>query len=137
VTSSDHVAVAAEAGLTYVNDAVPGITRERREDGWLYRRPDGTPIVDPHERAWIDAIGIPPAWTHVWISPVPDGHILATGRDTRGRKQYRYHPAGARCVTPPSTTGWARSDGRCQASGGASTGTSTARVCPGRRCWAP
>jgi DNA topoisomerase-1 len=85
-------AVAEAARLTYVNDAVPGITRERRGTGWLYRRPDGTAIVDPDERAWIDAIGIPPAWTQVWISPTPDGHILATGRDARGRKQYRYHP---------------------------------------------
>jgi DNA topoisomerase-1 len=85
-------ALAEAARLTYVNDAVPGITRERRGTGWLYRRPDGTAIVDPDERAWIDAIGIPPAWTQVWISPTPDGHVLATGRDARGRKQYRYHP---------------------------------------------
>jgi DNA topoisomerase-1 len=85
--------VAAEcAGLTYVTDAIPGITRERRADGWHYRRPDGTEILDEAERAWIDAIGIPPAWTQVWISPTPNGHILATGRDSRGRKQYRYHP---------------------------------------------
>ncbi|MCW2690894.1 MAG: topoisomerase [Mycobacterium sp.] len=85
--------VAAEcAGLTYVTDTLPGITRERGEDGWVYRRPDGSIITDPDERAWIDAIGIPPAWTDVWISPRPDGHILATGRDSRGRKQYRYHP---------------------------------------------
>jgi DNA topoisomerase I len=91
VTSSDAVDVAAEAGLAYVNDALPGITRERRQNGWLYRRPDGTAIVDPEERAWIDAIGIPPAWTDVWISPIPNGHILATGRDNRGRKPYRYH----------------------------------------------
>ena len=53
--------VAAECGgLAYVNDAIPGITRERREDGWRYLRPDGTEIVDPAERVWIDAIGIPP-----------------------------------------------------------------------------
>jgi DNA topoisomerase I len=89
---SDPAAVAADAGLAYVTDTAPGITRERGDDGWVYRRPDGTPITDPDERAWIDAIGIPPAWTHVWISPRPDGHILATGRDARGRKQYRYHP---------------------------------------------
>jgi DNA topoisomerase-1 len=53
--------VAAEcAGLTYVTDAIPGITRQRRRDGWHYRRPDGTEIIDPAERAWIDAIDIPP-----------------------------------------------------------------------------
>ena len=85
--------VAAEcAGLTHVTDDIPGITRQRRAEGWDYRRPDGTEIVDPAERARIDAIGIPPAWTQVWISPAPNGHILATGRDSRGRKQYRYHP---------------------------------------------
>jgi DNA topoisomerase-1 len=88
----DPAAVAEAAGLAYVTDAVPGITRERTGGGWLYRRADGTAITDPDERAWIDAIGIPPAWTRVWISPTPDGHLLATGRDSRGRKQYRYHP---------------------------------------------
>lgn len=91
VTNPDPV-VAETAGLTYINDAIPGITRERWGRGWSYRRPDGTLIVDPAERAWIDAIRIPPAWTNVWISPTPNGHILATGRDTQGRKQYRYHP---------------------------------------------
>jgi DNA topoisomerase-1 len=85
--------VASEcAGLTHVTDDIPGITRQRRAKGWDYRRPDGTEIVDPAERARIDAIGIPPAWTQVWISPASNGHILATGRDSRGRKQYRYHP---------------------------------------------
>jgi DNA topoisomerase-1 len=85
--------VAAErAGLVYITDAVPGITRERREGGWRYLRPDGSVVTDPDERARIDGIGIPPGWTHVWISPLPDGHLQATGRDSRGRKQYRYHP---------------------------------------------
>jgi DNA topoisomerase-1 len=85
--------VAAErAGLTYVTDAVPGIARERREGGWRYRCPDGVVVTDPAERARIEAIGIPPAWTRVWISPVADGHVQATGRDGRRRKQYRYHP---------------------------------------------
>jgi DNA topoisomerase I len=88
----DALTAADEAGLYYVNDARPGITRRKQGKGWSYRRPDGTVIDDPAERAWIDAIVIPPAWTDVWISPVPDGHILATGRDTKGRKQYRYHP---------------------------------------------
>jgi DNA topoisomerase-1 len=84
-------AAAECAGLTYVTDTIPGITRERDGDGWAYRRPDGSPVPD-RDRDWIDAIGIPPAWTDVWISPRPDGHILATGHDSRGRKQYIYHP---------------------------------------------
>ena len=87
----DSLVAADEAGLYYVNDARPGITRRRRGKGWSYVRPDGKK-VNGKERAWIDAIVIPPAWTDVWISPVPDGHILATGRDQKGRKQYRYHP---------------------------------------------
>jgi len=88
----DPFAAADEAGLVYVNDAIPGITRERREKGWAYLRPDGTRIDDPAEQRRIDAIGIPPGWAHVWISPIPNGHILATGRDSKTRKQYRYNP---------------------------------------------
>ena len=87
-------AEAETAGLLHVTDLAPGITRTR--DGgndWIYRRPDGAEITDEAERARINAIGIPPAWTDVWISPSVDGHIQATGRDSRGRKQYRYHPA--------------------------------------------
>ena len=88
----DALTAADEAGLYYVNDARPGTTRRKQGKGWSYRRADGKVIDKPKERAWIDAIAIPPAWTDVWISPVPDGHILATGRDAKGRKQYRYHP---------------------------------------------
>ena len=87
----DSLVAADEAGLYYVNDARPGITRRRRGKGWSYVHPDGKPVSE-RDRAWIDAVVIPPAWTDVWISPVPDGHILATGRDQKGRKQYRYHP---------------------------------------------
>jgi DNA topoisomerase-1 len=87
----DPFAAADEAGLVYVNDAVPGITRERDGKGWVFRGPDGVVVNDPAERDRILAIGIPPAWTHVWISPIPNGHIQATGRDAKGRKQYRYH----------------------------------------------
>jgi DNA topoisomerase I len=86
-------AEAEAAGLRHVTDLAPGITRTRAGDGWTYRRPGGAEITDDAERARIDAIGIPPAWTEVWISPFADGHIQATGRDSRGRKQYRYHPA--------------------------------------------
>jgi DNA topoisomerase-1 len=85
-------AAADAAGLRYVNDATPGIHRRKRGTGFSYERPDGTVITDRTERARIAAIAIPPAWTDVWICPAPDGHVLATGRDARGRKQYRYHP---------------------------------------------
>jgi DNA topoisomerase-1 len=89
--AAEPVALALDAGLEYVNDTLPGLTRKRGREGWVYYRQDGTPITDPAERARIDAIRIPPRWTHVWISPSPRGHIQATGRDSRSRKQYRYH----------------------------------------------
>jgi DNA topoisomerase-1 len=86
-------AEAEAAGLRHVTDLAPGITRAGDERDWAYRLPDGTEITDAAERERINAIGVPPAWTDVWISPYADGHIQATGRDSRGRKQYRYHPA--------------------------------------------
>jgi DNA topoisomerase I len=88
----DSLEAAAAAGLRYVTDEMPCIRRRRRGRGWEYTDPAGQRITDADERRRIDAIAIPPAWTEVWICPDPDGHILATGRDARGRKQYRYHP---------------------------------------------
>lgn len=78
-------------GLLIVDDSAPGITRRRAGTGFSYRTPDGTVTRDPETLARIRALAIPPAWTDVWISPHPDGHIQATGRDDAGRKQYRYH----------------------------------------------
>ncbi len=92
MTATDPAAVAVDAGLRYVNDLKPGISRRRQGKGFSYRRADGSLVTDPEERARIEAIVIPPAWTDVWICLRPDGHIQATGRDERGRKQYRYHP---------------------------------------------
>jgi DNA topoisomerase-1 len=82
---------ARAAGLRHVSDERPGITRRRRGRGWQYTRPDGA-TVGRKERARIDQLAIPPAWTDVWICTSPNGHLQATGRDARGRKQYRYHP---------------------------------------------
>lgn len=79
-----------DTALTYVSDAEPGIRRIRKGTGFSYRTPEGRPVSDT-VRARIEALVIPPAWTDVWISPEADGHIQATGRDQRGRKQYRYH----------------------------------------------
>jgi DNA topoisomerase-1 len=89
--SEEALAAADDAGLYYVSDLQPGITRRRRGRGWSYHRPDGSTIEDEGERARIASIAVPPAWTDVWISPIADGHIQATGRDAKGRKQYRYH----------------------------------------------
>jgi DNA topoisomerase I len=82
---------AATAGLRYVTDAKPGMRRRQRAGRFRYLRPDGTRLADKTAIRRIRSLAIPPAWTDVWISPFPDGHIQATGRDARGRKQYRYH----------------------------------------------
>ncbi len=83
---------AHEAGLRYVTDDTPGITRRGAGKGFSYRDPDGSKVTDKRVLARIKALAIPPAWTDVWICPSPNGHLQATGRDDRGRKQYRYHP---------------------------------------------
>jgi DNA topoisomerase-1 len=83
-------------GLLYVNDDDPGLRRIKSGDGFDYRDPDGERIDDAGALERIRALAIPPAWTDVWICPSPRGHIQATGRDQRGRKQYRYHDAWRR-----------------------------------------
>ena len=92
VAQPDPAESAREAGLRYVTDSRPGFTRRRRGKGFTYLYPDGEPLKDEDTLARIRSLAIPPAWTDVWISPSPRGHIQATGRDARGRKQYRYHP---------------------------------------------
>ena len=84
-------AVIAEAGLVYVTDEDPGIRRRGTGAGVSYLKPDGRVLRDEKTLDRIRKLAIPPAYTDVWISPDPDGHIQATGRDQRGRKQYRYH----------------------------------------------
>jgi DNA topoisomerase-1 len=82
---------AKAANLRYVSDSRPGITRRRSGKGFTYTDPKGERLTDAGELARIKALAIPPAWTDVWISPYANGHIQATGRDEKGRKQYRYH----------------------------------------------
>ncbi len=77
--------------IYYPNDR-PGIRRKRRGRGFSYLAPDGTRIEDETERARIASLAVPPAYENVWICPLPNGHLQATGNDARGRKQYRYHP---------------------------------------------
>jgi DNA topoisomerase-1 len=89
---SDPAASAADAGLRYVTDATAGIRRIRAGRGFRYVDADGRPLRDRDHLDWIRSLAIPPAWTDVWICPSPRGHLQATGRDARGRKQYRYHP---------------------------------------------
>ena len=77
-------------GLRYADDARPGISRVGRGAGFSYHHPDGS-LVSGDVRERIEALVLPPAWDDVWISPQANGHLQATGRDARGRKQYRYH----------------------------------------------
>src|ERR1041385_2790857 len=84
---------AAMAGLRYVSDEdTPGIRRIRQGNGFIYRAPGGRVVRSPALIRRMRALAIPPAWTSVWISPDPKAHIAATGRDAKGRKQYRYNP---------------------------------------------
>jgi len=80
------------AGLRYIPDTGPGITRRKSGTGFTYLTPAGRVLRGPEDLHRIKSLVIPPAWTDVWISPDPRGHLQATGRDARGRKQYRYHP---------------------------------------------
>jgi DNA topoisomerase-1 len=81
----------SSAELRHASDRRPGITRRRSGRGFAYRDPDGRTVRDPEVLARIRSLAVPPAWTDVWICPAPNGFLQATGRDARGRKQYRYH----------------------------------------------
>src|SRR5947208_1149797 len=82
---------ARSVGLRYVTDATPGIHREKPGKHFQYLDPSGKRLRDPKELHRIQSLAIPPAWTRVWICPFENGHLQATGRDAKGRKQYRYH----------------------------------------------
>ncbi|MEP2722561.1 DNA topoisomerase IB [Roseibium sp.] len=78
--------------LIYVDDDLPGISRKRAGRGWAYYDPEARLISDRLEKRRLNAIALPPAYIDAWFCPAPNGHILATGYDAKGRKQYRYHP---------------------------------------------
>ncbi|MDQ3198416.1 MAG: DNA topoisomerase IB, partial [Verrucomicrobiota bacterium] len=88
---TDPEEAAEEAGLRYVTDAKPGYTRKRRGKKFVYFDTEGKEIHDEARILRINRLAVPPAYTDVWICPSPNGHLQATGRDDRGRKQYRYH----------------------------------------------
>jgi len=92
VTRPEPAESARAAGLRYVSDAKPGIRRHTKGEGFAYTRPDGKAVRDRETLRRIKSLVIPPAWTDVWICANPLGHLQVTGRDTRGRKQSRYHP---------------------------------------------
>ncbi len=89
---TDPAESAKAAGLRYVSDAKPGLQRLKRGKGFRYAAADGSTVRDAETLGRIKSLVIPPAWTGVWISPWPNGHLQATGRDVKGRKQSRYHP---------------------------------------------
>jgi DNA topoisomerase-1 len=82
---------ASAAGLRYVRDVEPGIRRVRAGKGFRHLDLDRQPVRDQEQLARIRKLAIPPAWREVWICPIANGHLQATGRDSKGRKQYRYH----------------------------------------------
>ena len=93
MTRSEPVAESdVPRGLVWVSDELPGIRRLRAGDAFAYRGVDGKKIRNAAELRRIASLAIPPAYEDVWICPKPNGHLQATGRDARGRKQYRYHP---------------------------------------------
>jgi DNA topoisomerase-1 len=89
--ANDSVEAAEEAGLQYVSDDRPGYTRRANNGEFEYLDTQGKLIRDEQRLLRIKRLAIPPAWTDVWICPSASGHIQATGRDARRRKQYRYH----------------------------------------------
>jgi DNA topoisomerase-1 len=89
--TESHVQAAKEAGLRYVSDASPGLRRRPRGKNFVYDQSDGSRVTDRDVLARIKSLAIPPAWRDVWIAPQATAHLQATGRDARGRKQYRYH----------------------------------------------
>jgi len=91
IPAPDMLDAAKEAGLRYATDERPGIRRQRYGRGFRYVDPDGKAIADPRELRRVRRLAIPPAWTDVWIATDARAHLQATGRDARGRKQYRYH----------------------------------------------
>lgn len=92
IPNADPPAAAKAAGLRYVHDDRPGIRRTPAKDGFDYVDAKGQPVEDEATLKRIKSLVIPPAWQDVWICPQANGHLQATGRDARGRKQYRYHP---------------------------------------------
>src|SRR5271170_4557758 len=91
-SAAEAAQMAIEAGLVYVSDTEPGIRRLRAGRGFRYVTPENQQLAAAEDLNRIARLAIPPAYRDVWITMKPRGHLQATGRDARGRKQYRYHP---------------------------------------------
>ena len=134
---ADPVLAAKAAGLRYANDAGPA-SGGRRPGRSAYLDAEGRPIRDEETLKRIKSLAIPPAWTDVWICPAPLGHIQATGRDAKGRKQYRYHPRW-RAVRDETKYGRMIAFGQALPPIRARRRPRPARcpACRARRCWRP
>ena len=119
--------------LRYVTSGHSGFQREKYRSGFRYRRADGRELRDPVVLERIRHLAIPPAWTNVWICASEHGHLRATGRDARGRKQYRYHPLGEPDAMPASSTACANSGAPCLPFAGRSRGFAPAAAFTGGR----
>jgi DNA topoisomerase-1 len=97
VEATQVIEAVEKAGLVYVSDTMPGILRNPDGEGFRYTWADQRPVVDDVTLERIRTLAVPPAYTQVWICPDENGHLQATGRDARGRKQYRYHPRFRAC----------------------------------------
>ncbi len=126
---------ALPAGLCYVDDRQPGIRRRRQGKRFVYFDADGQRIGDAEEIRRLDKLAIPPAYREVWICPDPNGHLQATGRDARGRKQYRYHPRWRRYAMPTSTSACCASARRCRGCAGTSTPSCACPASVATRWW--
>jgi DNA topoisomerase-1 len=124
---------AESAGLRHVSDERPGIRRKKAGTGFSYARPDGSRLIEPDAPKRIRALAIPPAWTDVWICPSPDGHIQATGRDAKGRKQYRYHARFREVRKARSTSMWSHLQTPCPPFGKQYASTWHCAVCRGKK----
>jgi len=111
-------------GLRYASDQMPGFTRTKRGKSFVYRQANGQQLRNVKEIARIKKLAIPPAYTEVWICPHPQGHVQATGRDARGRKQYRYTPIGEWTKVKLSLTACSSLVQHCRAFGPKSNATS-------------
>jgi DNA topoisomerase-1 len=102
--AADPEEAARAAGLRYVTDEQPGITRVVRGEGFAFRKPDGSAVTDERALERIRKLAIPPAWEDVWICPKANGHLQATGRDARAASSTATTRSSARCARARSTS---------------------------------
>ena len=129
--------VAEQAGLRYVNDSAHGIRREKKGKSFRYVGPGRQVDSRPENSGPHPGVVIPPAWTDVWICSNPNGHLQVTGRDARGRKQYRYHPRWREIRDENKYEKLISFATRCHGSAGGWQPTCVDEDCLAKRSWRP